>query len=444
MTTSQRVVLLLLVACLLAGVVTGATFYYRLAYLWAFLYIASWMISRVALRNLQFRRTARSVRSQVGQIFEERFEVVNLGRLPRLWLEIRDESPLPGSRGSQVLSLVGGRESRSYLVRTRLLERGVFPLGDTVIASGDIFGLFPVSKSSPAQESLLVYPMMVDVPVFPSPQGWLSGGEALRRRTHQITANAAGVRDYASGDPLNRIHWLSTARRNRLMVKEFELDPLAEVWIFVDASRYVHSTLPREPLKLDEREMWRPTVKIPLPPSSEEYAVSIAASLARYYLQRGRVVGLAFAGKIFRVVPAERGGRQMGKILESLALMRAEGTLPLRGLVETEVKNLPRGSTVVLITPATGDEVALTVEQLERRGMRPVVVLLDAASFGGSRGTDRVADHLAILGTPVCRVSNGDDLSVALSSAARSQMWVYTCKIILRYNLSQVRSYATP
>jgi uncharacterized protein (DUF58 family) len=300
----------------------------------------------------------------------------------------------------------------------------VFPLGQTVLASGDLFGLFPVSRVFPAQESLLVYPMMFDVPSFPSPQGWLSGGEALRRRTHQITANAAGVRDYASGDPLNRIHWLSTARRNRLIVKEFELDPLAEVWIFVDAARYVHAQQPRPELTLDEREMWRPSVNIPLPPSTEEYAVSAAASLARYYLQRGRVVGLAFAGRVYRVLPAERGGRQLGKVLESLALLRAEGKLPMQALIETEVRNLPRGSTVVMITPATGDEMVVTVELLERRGMRPVVVLLDAASFGGSKGGDRVANNLAALGVPVCRVKNGDDLGAALATAAQSHMWL--------------------
>jgi len=240
MTFSQRMVLLLLVASLLAGVVTGSNLYYRLAYLWIFVIVGSWLMSRLALRGLNFQRTARSLRAQVGQIFEERFEVYNSSRLPRLWLEVRDETTLPGSRGSQVLSMVEGRESRTYLVRTRLMERGVFPLGQTVLAAGDLFGLFPVSRVYPAQDSLLVYPMMVEVHAFPSPQGWLSGGEALRRRTHQITANAAGVREYAPGDPLNRIHWLSTARRNRLIVKEFELDPLAEVWIFIDASRYVH------------------------------------------------------------------------------------------------------------------------------------------------------------------------------------------------------------
>ena len=424
MNFSLRVVLFLLVASLLAGVVSGSNLYYRLAYLWIFLLAGSYLMSRLALRNLSFQRTARSLRAQVGQFFDERFEIYNSSRLPRLWLEVRDETTLPGTRGSQVLSMIGGRESRTYLVRTRLMQRGVFPLGQTVLASGDLFGLFPVSRVYPAQDSLLVYPMMVDVHAFPSPMGWLSGGEALRRRTHQITANASGVRDYAPGDPLNRIHWLSTARRNRLIVKEFELDPLAEVWIFVDASRYVQSELPHQPLVLEEREVWRPSVKIPLPPSTEEYAVSIAASLARFFLQRKRAVGLVYAGRYFSVLSAERGGRQLGKILETLALLRADGKMPLQSLVDAEVRSLPRGSTVILITPSTGNEVVLSAELLARRGMRPVAVLINSASFGGSAGSERIASNLEAMGIPVCRISYGDELSSTLSDAAREQVWV--------------------
>jgi uncharacterized protein (DUF58 family) len=414
----------MLVASLLAGLVTGSEFYYRLGYLWIIIYIGSFLMSRLALRGLHFQRSARSLRSQVGQIFEERFEIDNRNRIPRLWLEVRDESPLPGSHGSQVISLVGGQETRSYLVRTRLLERGVFPLGPTVLESGDLFGLFPVRRKYEADEALLVYPMMVELSAFPSPVGWLSGGEALRRRTHQITANAAGVREYVTGDPLNRIHWLSTARRNRLIVKEFELDPLAEVWIFLDASQYVQAELPKPEFNLDERDLWRPAVKIPLPPSTQEYAVSIGASLARYYLQRGRVVGLVSSGQAFRVLPAERGGRQLGKVLEALALLRAQGRLPLQGLVETEGRNLPRGSTVILITPDARNDVLVSTEFLARRGMRPVVVLINSASFGGMKGSDELAHNLQLMGFPVCMVSNGDDLGGVLSAAGQSRMWL--------------------
>jgi hypothetical protein len=113
----------------------------------------------------------------------------------------------------------------------------------------------------------------------------------------------------------------------------------------------------------------------------------------------------------------------MGKILEALALLRTEGRLPIEGLVEAEVRNLPRGSTVVLITPATDKSVLVSVELLSRRGMRPVVVLMDAHSFGGSEGSDTLAIDLGLLNIPVCRVANGDDLSVTLSEASRHHLW---------------------
>jgi uncharacterized protein (DUF58 family) len=423
MNTSLRVVLILLVVCLLGGVITGSQFYYRLAYFWLLLLVFSYLMSRLALRGIQFRRIARFTRSQVGQIYEERFDIKNTSRILRLWLEVMDESPLPGSRGSQVISMLKGYENRTYVVRTRLTTRGVYSLGPTTLASGDLFGLFRVSEAYPPNDSLLVYPMMVDIHAFPNPVGWLSGGEALRRRTQQVTANASGVREYAPGDPLNRIHWLSTARRNRLIVKEFELDPLSEVWVFIDAFKSIQFALPLEPVQLDERDIWRPNVKIPLPPSTEEYAVSIAASLARYYIQHERVIGLVSAGRNYTVIPAEKGGRQLGKILEALALLKTDGKLPLQGLVEAQARNLPRGSTVVIITPGFGDGVSLSIELLSRRGMRPIVVLLDAESFGGPSGSSRVMRQLELMGIPTCRVIKGDDLGGALSTWVGVQPW---------------------
>ena len=415
--TSQRVVWLLFLASLTAGVISGAQLYYRLTYLWGMLLLISWLMAFISLRGVRVQRSTRTLRSQVGQIFEEHFEVHNPGRLPRLWIEVRDESTLPGSRGSHVITLIGGRESRTYLARTRLVERGVFPLGSTILASGDLFGMFPVSRTIASQETLMVYPMIVDVQGFPNPPGLLPGGEALRRRTPQITSNAAGVREYEQGDPTNRIHWASTARRNRLMVKEFELDPLAEVWIFIDAARNVHSAKPFSQPEFDPQDIWRKKFKYSLPPSTLEYSVTIAASLARYYLQRSRAVGLASAGSSMRVLPADRGGRQLGKILDALALQRADGMLPLGSLVEIEARHLPRGSTVIMITPSSAEAVYQSADILMRRGLRPVMVLLDSSSFGGHFNNRYLVASLQSLGIPVSLVAEGDDLTLALSSA---------------------------
>jgi uncharacterized protein (DUF58 family) len=414
MTIPQRVVLLLLALSLIAGLATGSAIYYRLSYFWALLFFGGWTWSRVALKGLSLHRSARTMRAQVGQIFEERFEVMNESRLLRIWFEVRNESPLPDSGGSQVLTLLGGRQRRIYWSQTLLRRRGVFPLGPTVLASGDLFGLFPVSVTLPAKDSLLVYPLMFYIRSFPNPAGLLPGGEALRRKTHQVTPNAAGVREYAPGDSMNRIHWASTARRNRLMVKEFELDPLAEVWVFLDAERFGQASMPEQSEEFNVLTYWRKPAQIKLPPSTEEYGVSIAASLASHFIRRGRAVGLVSAGRHLTLLSPDRGGRQLGKILEALALSHAEGNMPLRGLVETQAKHITRGSTVILISPTTRQEFPYVVEYLLRRGVRPVVVLLDPASFGGIKGSSEIAAKVRALGVPLISIENGVDLALAL------------------------------
>jgi uncharacterized protein (DUF58 family) len=426
MVASRYIVLGLLGLSLLALAVTGSPIYSRLSYLWGLLLVGSWIWSMLSLRGLQVERAAPPQRAQVGQVFEDRFTVQNQGRLPHLWMEVHDQSNLPGARGSRVLTLLKGRQRRSYMVNTHLVRRGVFSLGPTVLRSGDPFGLFTSSRTLPPSGSLLVYPMLVDVRAFPNPPGVLSGGEALRRRTHQVTPNAAGVREYAPGDSLNRIHWVSTARRDRLMVKEFELDPLAEVWIFVDAARAAQSALPYSSPSPFMDVSWRPlTTKVTLPPSTEEYAVSIAASLGQYFLRQGRAVGLISCeqSQIPNVLPPDRGGRQLGKILEAMALLRAEGHVSISALAMAQARHLPRGSTVILITPSTAGDVAAAVDQLLRLGLRPVVVLLDAASFGGPAGTDELAMSIAGLGVAVRQVANGADLGTALSTVGVGAGW---------------------
>jgi len=421
MSISQRVLMILLIICLAAGLATGWRMYYRLTYLWFFMIVSSWLWSYYSIRGIRFVRSARTLRAQVGQVFEERFEVNNLSRIPRLWMEIQDQSNLPGSQGSRVIAMLEGMQSRSYLARTRLVQRGAFRLGPTEINSGDLFGVFRKSLKITELETLVVYPSMVEVSSFPNPPGLLPGGEALRRRTHQVTPNAAGVREYVHGDPLNRIHWLSTARRNRMMVKEFELDPLADVWIFLDAYSQVQSELPYAVPEERYLDFWQHNVPILLPPTTEEYSVSIAASLGRYYLSRGRAVGLVASGSYQILLPPDRGGRQLGKILEALAVVQARGDILLRGLVDAQVKHIARGSTIVLITPSVRREIAVLADNLVRRGQRPALVLLNAESFGGPTGSDRLAFQVRALGVPVRVVSCGVSLEEALSDDLMSK-----------------------
>ncbi len=357
----------------------------RLIFLSALLIVVSWIWAIASVSSITVRRGARGVRQQMGQIFEERFEVVNKSRYVRPWLTVKDGSRLPGSGGSRVLSWIGPHELRNYSAYTLLSQRGQFQLGPTIISSGDPFGLFKNSHSFKSRQSLLVLPLIVDLQRFPFPPGLLPGGKAKRQRTPDITPHAASVREYAPGNSLNRIHWPSSIRKDRLMVKEFEEDPRADVWIFLDAQGEVNTSLPykRIPPKVDQFWTWQRKVKVSLPPDSFEYGVSAAASICRFFIRQGQSVGFASAGQQVVNLPAERGDRQMGKILETLAFLQGNGKLPLYALVQGLFTQLPRGSTVVLITPSPDESILGAVDALTYRDMRPVVVLIDPETFGG-------------------------------------------------------------
>ncbi|HEX5944470.1 MAG TPA: DUF58 domain-containing protein, partial [Anaerolineales bacterium] len=336
MTPGRIFVLLLLVVGGVGTAVTGGIVYVRLLYLSGLLILIAWISSVYALRGIRVERQARSLRASVGDIFEEHFEISNTSRIPKLWLEVANESNMPFATGSRILTFLRGKQKRIYTARTWLTNRGGFPLGPTRITSGDPFGIFHVSKSFPATTSLVVLPMLFTVSHFLTPPGLLPGGKAIRRKSLDITPHASGVREYVPGDPMKRIHWPTSIRREQLMVKEFEQDPQAEVWLFLDTNKNAHVAKPGETYEtppIDDLLLLRRR-KVKLPASTLEYSISITASLAHYFIEQRRAVGLVSAlGKSFKVIPAERSERQEAKILEELAFLQAESTYTLPGLV---------------------------------------------------------------------------------------------------------------
>lgn len=416
MKTGRIFVALLFMIGAAGTLVTGADIYSRFLYLGILLGAGSWVWTRWAAGGLRLSRTARMQRANVGDFFEERFEVVNGSHVLAPWIEVFNQSTIPYASGSRLLTLVSGREKRAYLSRTWLTRRGAFMLGPTLISTGDPFGLFRASKEIAAAQTLVVLPMLFDIKSFLLPPGLLPGGQVIRRKSSDITPHAAGVREYVHGDAMKRIHWPTSIRRNQLMVKEFEQDPQAEVWLYLDSQSDVHHEKPHQFEQVSAESIFfarRPDFK--LPPSSLEYSISITASLAHYFIAQRRAVGYASAGKAFTVHHAERGERQEGKILETLAFVEADGNLSIAALVAAQASQLPQGSTAILITPTIRPDLLQAVDDLQRRYLRPVVVLLDIETFGGISGTDKIARSLHERRVPVCVIKCDDKLPLAFS-----------------------------
>src|SRR5216110_3318870 len=246
-------VLLLILALGFFAITSGWKVLYILTYVLLVLFVLSWFWARYSLRLLVFHRIGASgrrdsvLRPSVGEIFEESLILDNGSILPKLWVQIVDGSTLPSHRAHSVVS-IGGHKRAVWRARSTCRQRGQFQLGPVSAFSGDPFGLFRRRIFLQTSQEILVLPRLYPLTQFPLLHGGLPGRGRGSRRALQATTNVTTVREYLPGDAFSRVHWRSSAHHNKLMVKEFDLDPAVDVWIFLDlhqsvqAGRGEHST----------------------------------------------------------------------------------------------------------------------------------------------------------------------------------------------------------
>jgi uncharacterized protein (DUF58 family) len=391
---SLTVIGIIFFVCLMSALATGFWLPTRLSYVIAIGVPIAYYWAKKNASDLDVTVERPLDRLQEGQEFSERITVKNNSWLSKLWLEVVDPSDMPGHAANQVITL-GPRESRTWKATTTCRLRGLFSIGPVRITTGDPFGFFRHSNTYGRPQSILVYPRATELPNFYVPPANLPGEGRFRKRTHYVTPNASGIREYEPGDSFNRIHWPTTARTGELMVKLFELDPASDIWIILDLDKSVHVGSGED--------------------GTEEFSVQVAASIARYFLVANRSVGFITFGKRLFIEEAERGAQHYTRILEALALSTADGDVPLGTLVNEESKRFGRHTTVVVITPSTSEEWVGSLQFIAERGVKVAAVLLEPSTFGGSENSLMVFGTLAASDVYTYLVRRSDDLISSLA-----------------------------
>lgn len=365
------------------------------------LLIVSYLWAREMAERVRAFRELRYTWIQVGDLLEEQFSLVNYSFLPVLWAEINDGSDVPGYSAGRV-EVIPANSERTWTTRGHCRQRGLFTLGPWQVRMGDPFGLFRAVLQYPEFETLLVYPPVANLPPIQLPEGTTTGSIRSHVRSLQVTTNAAGIRDYAPGDSFRRIHWPSTARRQKIMSKKFDREPSGDLWILLDMDEEVQAGEGEE--------------------STEEYGVILAASLADRVLRENRAVGLVAHGGERVFIPLGKGRGQLWRILRGLAHATTASNGTLAEMLEEERKNLRRGTTALVITPSTDPAWPAELLALSRRGIATMAILLDAASFdGGHQSEGRTLAMRALLadqGIPVHIVAQGYPFQIRLQQPA--------------------------
>ena len=340
-----------------------------------------------------------------GDSFKEEITITNESGLRKLLLRAEENSDLPGYRNVSLLNLKGHTRER-WQSNVRCRRRGQYHLGSLTLTAGDPFGLFTRTRQIGKPGHIMVYPQIVELPYFRSSFSSLVdfGHGAMGRRISQISPSASSIREMMSGDSQEHIHWRSTAHTGKLMVKVFDAehssDTSKDVWIVLDMQNDAHRS--------DGDEF------------TVDYGVTIAASLAKRYMDDGMRVGLVASGERVYSFPPDAGNPHFLKMLEALALMKAEGTTTIDELIANPDR-FSNNSTIVVITTQSTESVVNALRHLKNYGNSVVGVFVDSSSFGGLLNPEHMANALGATGAQVYVVKKGDSLSKALDS--RMALW---------------------
>ena len=234
-------------------------------------------------------------------------------------------------------------------------ERGEYEFGPLQVRSSYPFGLIRRAEQHELPATLVVFPrlgLLTDrwsTLVFDA-----SHDRAGSRRQTYSAGDFYGLRDYRSGDSRRHVHWRTSARRGKLMVRQFERALQQDVAVYLDL------WLPAQPTD-DDRQY-------------AERAVSFAATLIHDLCRRdGCRVWLTIAGDGADPLSGTASSGFARQAMTRLAQAEARNHAVFGDTAKSAVARMPRGSLRVFVTSRPG-----TVEVSDSVGAS------SAAQEGGS------------------------------------------------------------
>ena len=276
------------------------------------------------------------------------------------------------------------------------LPRGRYALGPLEVTLTDPLGLERVEECVDDGLVVLIRPRIPTLRSVFSSQGAREFGAARSAFRRPSGFEIHAIRDYAPGEPLRAVHWPSTARRGRLMVKELDDAPRDELVIVLDQ---------------DADGTAGPTGY-----SSFDAAVRAVGALALTHALWGRRVVIVGSSPSFDLVRVSSAGHDWDVALDALAAVIPVAGARVVGTLRAAAGPLAHAGEVIVVTGLPELAVEPLIE-LRSRGRSAALVAVAAETFAG-RSRDRAQPALlraVAQGIPVAVVSAESSIEDALS-----------------------------
>jgi uncharacterized protein (DUF58 family) len=307
-----------------AAVNTGNNLFYLLLAMMLSLIVMSGLLSEQSLRRLEFRRHL-PTHVHANEPATATLTVTNRkSRVPSFSLRLLDVADgADVDRGIQLRYLPPQSSTLvSYIIH--IPKRGRYRLDGINVVTPFPFGLFLKKRYYLSEATILIYPELL-----PLPTALLQDVRALGQ-DYSLARKGQGnslynLREYRPGDDSRAIHWMTTARTSKLMIKETEAED--QRWATI-------------------------IVSLVAPPEQEavfERALSVAASLIRYLQTQGYYIGMILGGT---VIPFGTGEQHSVRLMQALALCeRCDSTeMDAAHVSMWQVLDTPREGITVQVT----------------------------------------------------------------------------------------------
>lgn len=207
-------------------------------------------------------------------------------------------------RGARLLTFILPRKSRNSVQQSYKLfaaARGDYHFGDLLLRWTTPLGLAIKQVRLPAAQSVKVYPNLSAA----KQQELLAQRNRLlqigirRTRLKGQGREFESLRDYVRGDALRHISWTATARRGKLVTRQYQAERNQNIVVMVDAGRLMTS-------RIDNL-------------SKLDHAINAALAVG-FVANRGsdNIGLLAFTRDIVTYLPPQQGHAQVNAMLEAL------------------------------------------------------------------------------------------------------------------------------
>jgi uncharacterized protein (DUF58 family) len=392
------------VSLVLAGGVFGTQSLWQVGLGLVLLAGAAVAVVRLGKHNIEITRNVSPERARPGQPVTVSIRIANNGpgSAPLMLLEDRVPAGLSGNTRFAIRG-VEPQGKRDASMTLRAARRGRYEVGPMEVAFVDPFGLAQLRSGSVGRVNFLVHPKIEPL-ALPRDQGDRRSLSlsSLRHPTGARGEDFYTLREYVEGDDLRKIHWASTAKRDRYMIRQEETPWQTRATVLLDDRSEVHEGFGGH--------------------SSFERAVEAAASVVDLYHRSGygyRLIGAHEPG-----VGSGKRAEHRSRCLDLLATIHPVHSSGRDAALLTRLAELERATgaeaALLVVTGTLGAAEALALTRCKRRFAEITVVAFPGHRFSGRttkarwEGESRLVEAVRMLGRSGVRaVALGPDEGLA-------------------------------